>query len=69
MTTILALVREADRILLGFEEPENLTDELIGEAKKQGTHYYLIGEAWEEEIRKEKIGSQVKFGYRWKFEE
>ena len=69
MTVFVAKVRDEDRVLLGFENPENMTLERIEEAKRQGAHYYLAEAS--QKVLKEKesqIGLPVELHYRWKFE-
>jgi len=68
MTALIAKVRNGDRVLLGFENPENMTLERIEEAKRKGSHYYLVGEASQRAVEESQIGLPVELHYRWKFE-
>jgi len=68
MTALIALVREADRVLLGREKPENMTLEKIEEAKRQGSHYYIVAEASQRAVEESQIGVPIELHYRWKFE-
>ena len=68
MPALIVKVRDNDRVLLGFVEPENITHEMITEAISQGAHCYLVGEN-SEKLRKTPIGTHVSFPYRWMFEE
>jgi len=68
MEALIIKVRDKDRVLLGFETPENMTGELVEEAVSQGSHYYLAQESAGDSLRQTPIGSRVEFQYRWRFE-